>query len=66
MYIYTFLLRITDTMTSQNIDLSSWVTLYIILTWCPANGEHRKAVAVVPNAFLMNAICRHLVSDDAV
>jgi hypothetical protein len=24
MYVYTFLLRITDTMTSQNIDLSSW------------------------------------------
>jgi hypothetical protein len=24
MYIYTFLLRMTDTMTSQNIDLSSW------------------------------------------
>jgi hypothetical protein len=28
MYIYTFLLRITNTMTSQNIDLSSWDTLY--------------------------------------
>jgi hypothetical protein len=24
MYIYTFLLRMTDTVTSQNIDLSSW------------------------------------------
>jgi hypothetical protein len=24
MYIYTFFLRVTDTMTSQNIDLSSW------------------------------------------
>jgi hypothetical protein len=31
MYIYTFfLLKMTDTMTSQNIDLSSWDTLYII------------------------------------
>jgi hypothetical protein len=32
MYIYIhfiFLLRMTDTMTSQNIELSSWVTLYI-------------------------------------
>jgi hypothetical protein len=28
MYIYTFLLRMTDTMTSQNIDLSSWDILY--------------------------------------
>jgi hypothetical protein len=28
MYIYTFLLRMTDTMTSQNIDLSSWDTVY--------------------------------------
>jgi hypothetical protein len=28
MYIYTFLLRITDPMTSQNIDLSSWDTRY--------------------------------------
>jgi hypothetical protein len=29
MHIYTFLLRMTDTMPSQNIDLSSWDTLYI-------------------------------------
>jgi hypothetical protein len=29
MYIYTFLLRMTDTMTSQNIDLSSWYILYM-------------------------------------
>jgi len=28
MYIYTILLRMTDTMTSQNIDLSSWDILY--------------------------------------
>jgi hypothetical protein len=27
-HIYTFLLRMTDTMTSQNIKLSSWDTLY--------------------------------------
>jgi hypothetical protein len=26
MYIYTFLLRMADTMTSQNIDLSFWDT----------------------------------------
>jgi hypothetical protein len=29
MYIYTLLLRIIDTVTSQNIDLSSWDILYI-------------------------------------
>ena len=28
MFIQTFLLRMTDTMNSQNIDLSSWDTLY--------------------------------------
>jgi hypothetical protein len=28
MYIYTFLLRMADTMTSQNIDLPSWDILY--------------------------------------
>jgi hypothetical protein len=28
MYIYTFLLRMADTMTSQNTDLSSWDTLH--------------------------------------
>jgi hypothetical protein len=28
MYIYIYFLRMTDTMTSQNIDLSSWDTLY--------------------------------------
>jgi hypothetical protein len=28
MYIYTFLLRMTDTVTSQNIGLSSWGTMY--------------------------------------
>jgi hypothetical protein len=29
MYIYTLLLRIADTVTSQNIDLSSWYALYM-------------------------------------
>jgi hypothetical protein len=28
MYVHTFLLRMTDIMTSQSIDLSSWDTLY--------------------------------------
>jgi hypothetical protein len=29
MYVYTFLLRMTDTMISQNIDLSFWDMEYI-------------------------------------
>jgi hypothetical protein len=28
MYMHTFLLRMTDTIISQDIDLSSWDTLY--------------------------------------
>jgi hypothetical protein len=30
MYIHTFLFKMTDTMTSQNVDLSSWNTLYSV------------------------------------
>jgi hypothetical protein len=33
LYIYTFLLRVTDTMTSQNIDLFSWDTLHTPDYW---------------------------------
>jgi hypothetical protein len=33
MYIYHFLLRMTDTMTSQNTDLSSWITLNNAWLW---------------------------------
>jgi hypothetical protein len=32
MYVYTCLLGMTDIMTSQNIDLSSWDTLYSLVT----------------------------------
>jgi hypothetical protein len=32
MYIHTFLLTMTDTMASQNIDISSWDTLYSLYT----------------------------------
>jgi hypothetical protein len=55
MYIYTFLLGMTDTMTSQNIDLSSWDTLYRpkgvgtdncsdcwLVTRCSLASEHRR------------------------
>jgi hypothetical protein len=34
MFKKSFLLRMTDTMTSQNIVLSSWDTLYIIYIKC--------------------------------
>jgi hypothetical protein len=37
-HMYTFLLRMTDTVTSQNIDLSSWDTLDIHKTM--ALSEH--------------------------
>jgi hypothetical protein len=30
-YMHTFFIRMTDTMTSQNIDLPSWDALYIII-----------------------------------
>jgi len=30
-HVFIFLLRMTDTMNSQNIDLSSWDTLYIYI-----------------------------------
>jgi hypothetical protein len=30
MYIYTFLHMMTDTVTSKNVDLSSWDTLYSV------------------------------------
>jgi hypothetical protein len=33
MYIYTLLLRMTDTMTCQNIDISSWDTV------CSSSGQ---------------------------
>jgi hypothetical protein len=39
MYIYTFLLRMTDTMSSQNIDLSSWNILYIETLTVPTCGR---------------------------
>jgi hypothetical protein len=42
MYIYTFLLRMTDTMTSQNIDLSSWDTLCNSLVECKITLQMRK------------------------
>jgi hypothetical protein len=38
MYIYAFLLRVTDAMTSQNIDLSSWDTL-CVCSVCVAQAD---------------------------
>jgi hypothetical protein len=47
MYIYTSLLRMTDTMTYQNIDLSSCDTLYsehyegkeLVVRWKPVGND---------------------------
>jgi hypothetical protein len=55
-----FFLRMTDTMTSQNIDLSSWDTLYKVITvletlrspvhvYRPGNWLHkRRCVSIAP------------------
>jgi hypothetical protein len=45
MYIYTFLLRMTDTMTSQNTDISSWDTLYTDA------AEYLKTARTMDNEF---------------
>jgi hypothetical protein len=39
MYIYNFLLRVTDTVTSQNINLSSWNPPYILLFRLSVSGD---------------------------
>jgi hypothetical protein len=43
MYVYNFLLRMTDTVTSQNIDLPSWDILYTlnVINACGAVGGMR-------------------------
>jgi hypothetical protein len=46
-YIYIFLLRMTDTMTSLNIDLSSWDILYM---HCLVGDVHNNIVFVVDAA----------------
>jgi hypothetical protein len=38
---YTFLLRNADTVTSQNTDLTSWDTLYIVLLYKPETAVAR-------------------------
>jgi hypothetical protein len=48
MYIYTFLLRMADTMTSQNVDLSSWDSLCISVMQNQSNKTRAfKNVALV-------------------
>jgi hypothetical protein len=53
MYIYIFLLRMTDTMTSQNTDLSSWNTLY--------TGIWHRVVWYINTEFRRN-LCLHFQS----
>jgi hypothetical protein len=48
---YTFLLRMTDSVTSQNIDLSSWDTMYIVLIQIvcvinQAKTQHKKQCTI--------------------
>jgi hypothetical protein len=52
MYIYTFLLRMTDTVTSQNIDLSSWDTLYTTLFSVVASEVWRLFLILFDEALL--------------
>jgi hypothetical protein len=47
MYIYTFLLRMTDTMTSLNIDISSWDTCIA----CKYINRSGASVTVHPSAY---------------
>jgi hypothetical protein len=48
--VYTFLLRMTDTMTSQNNDFSSWDTLYV--------GQVNTIVKYV--AIIRQRLCKHV------
>jgi hypothetical protein len=48
MYIYNFWVRMTDTVTSQNIDPSSWDILYIV--WCYELNPAASPVMSCPGA----------------
>ena len=41
-----FLLRMTDTMTSQNIDLTSWDTLYMCVCVCVTGNEEKNSLKI--------------------
>jgi hypothetical protein len=47
---YTFLLRMTDTVTSQNIDLTSWDILYITGKLFRIDAE-KNETNIMPNTF---------------
>jgi hypothetical protein len=44
---YNFFLRMTDTLTSQNIDLSSWDTLYSFDTVTPLSNPRKERLSFV-------------------
>jgi hypothetical protein len=50
MYIYTFLLRMADTLTSQNIDLSSWdiLYMYVCIGSCFENPSKGRVIVGAP------------------
>jgi hypothetical protein len=54
MCIYNFLVRMTDTMTSQNIDLSSWDT--VDTDWCEKFMKYAAEMGSVAITYIRNFI----------
>ena len=55
MFIWSFVLRMTDTMTSQNMDLTSWDTLYFIVTFNVCYRESPDSVPVPAKATTLHS-----------
>jgi hypothetical protein len=57
MFVWSFLIRMTDTMTSQNIVLSSWDTLYngptnaLVCNKTLIHKSHTKIFKITPTCF---------------
>jgi hypothetical protein len=60
MYIYIFLFRMTDTVTSRNIDLSSWDTLYNVKVFRIVNFYCREMAIYFYFLIFSNTKLRHL------
>jgi hypothetical protein len=65
MYTYTCSLRMTDNVASQNIDASSWDTLYSLpLFWGISSPSIRSVAAVV--ATFEEGICSHVTDGSKI
>jgi hypothetical protein len=60
MYIYTFLLRTADTITFQNIDLSSWDNLYIGIDTLVCTGLYASVRRVDTTCFQVEKVYQYL------